>query len=406
MKVTLVNHSDTLGGASVVTVRLLDALRRAGVDARMVVVHKASLRSYVSQAGSAFSRKMAFLAEHARIFANNGFSYGNVFKVSIATAGLTLASHPWIKDADIVCLNWVNQGMLSIKGIEKIAAPIVWTMHDMWNMTGICHHAGDCKAFLMRCGLCPQLGSGARPDDISRRCFFAKEALYKKKNIHFVAVSNWLHDLCVQSPAMEGCDISVIPNAFPVGDFYTSPREPRFNLGLPAGPLVTMGAARLDDPIKGLDLAVETLNRLVNTNVKAVFFGALRDKQALGSLRIPYVHLGPLPQDKIAEILAHSSVVLSSSHYETLPGTLVEGLAAGAYPVAFDHGGQSDIVDHLSTGYLARYADTADLAKGIQTGIASAPDRESRHRVVAERFDSDVIARRYIDLFNSILSQK
>lgn len=244
------------------------------------------------------------------------------------------------------------------------------------------------------------------PDDISRRCFFAKEALYKKKNIHFVAVSNWLHDLCVQSPAMEGCDISVIPNAFPVGDFYTSPREPRFNLGLPAGPLVTMGAARLDDPIKGLDLAVEALNRLVNTNVKAVFFGALRDKQALGSLRIPYVHLGPLPQDKIAEILAHSSVVLSSSHYETLPGTLVEGLAAGAYPVAFDHGGQRDIVDHLSTGYLARYADTADLAKGIQTGIASAPDRERRHRVVAERFDSDVIARRYIDLFNSILSQK
>lgn len=406
MKVTLINHSDTLGGASVVTVRLLEALRLAGVDARMVVVHKASANPNVAQAGTAFSRNKAFLAEHARIFANNGFSYGDVFKVSIATAGLPLASHPWVKDADIVCLNWVNQGMLSLDGIRSIEAPIVWTMHDMWNMTGVCHHAGECNAFLMRCGLCPQLGRAARPDDISRRCFFAKEALYSEKKIHFVAVSNWLHDLCVQSPAMAGCDISVIPNAFPVGDFHTSPRVPRFDLGLPSGKLITMGAARLDDPIKGLDLAVEALNRLYGIDAKVVFFGALRDKHALDTLRLPFVHLGRVSQDKISEILAHSSVVLSSSHYETLPGTLVEGMAAGAYPVAFDHGGQRDIVDHLSTGYLARYADTADLAKGIKTGLLNAPDRDSQHRAVALRFDSDVIARRYIDLFDSILSQK
>ena len=390
-----------------VTVRLLEALRRAGVDARMVVTHKASDKPYISLAGSAFSRKMSFLAEHARIFASNGFSYRNVFKVSVATAGLPLASHPWIEDADIVCLNWVNQGMLSLDGIAAIKAPIVWTMHDMWNLTGICHHAGDCNAFLMRCGLCPQLGSAARPDDISRQCFFKKEALYRQKNIRFVAVSHWLHDLCVQSPAMAGRDVSVIPNAFPVADFYPAPRVPRFKLGLPAGTLITMGAARLDDPIKGLDLAIDALNRLAATgsDAKAVFFGALKDPHALDMLRMPHVNLGPVPQDKIGEILAHSSVVLSSSHYETLPGTLVEGMAAGAWPVAFDHGGQRDIVDHLSTGYLARYADTADLADGIRKGLASPADRDKQHRIVAGRFDSDVIARRYIDLFNDIISR-
>lgn len=35
-KVVLINHSDTLGGAAIVTFRLMQALRQQGVDARMV----------------------------------------------------------------------------------------------------------------------------------------------------------------------------------------------------------------------------------------------------------------------------------------------------------------------------------------------------------------------------------
>ena len=42
LKVTLISHSDLLGGASIVTYRLLYALRDAGVDARMVVFNRYS----------------------------------------------------------------------------------------------------------------------------------------------------------------------------------------------------------------------------------------------------------------------------------------------------------------------------------------------------------------------------
>ena len=42
MKLVLINHSDTIGGASVVTYRLLKALQAEGVDASMLVVHKAT----------------------------------------------------------------------------------------------------------------------------------------------------------------------------------------------------------------------------------------------------------------------------------------------------------------------------------------------------------------------------
>lgn len=41
MKIVLINHSDTRGGASVVSVRLLEALRALGAEASMLVVRKA-----------------------------------------------------------------------------------------------------------------------------------------------------------------------------------------------------------------------------------------------------------------------------------------------------------------------------------------------------------------------------
>ena len=71
-------------------------------------------------------------------------------------------------------------------------------------------------------------------------------------------------------------------------------------------------------------------------------------------------------------------------------------------PVAFDHGGQSDIIDHLQTGYLAKHPDAADLADGILWAASRRADRESLHKIAAERFGDRQVARRYIDFFNSL----
>ena len=55
MKVVLVNHSDSLGGASVVTYRLMEALIAQGVDARMLVVKKSTGSPYVAEAAGRFA---------------------------------------------------------------------------------------------------------------------------------------------------------------------------------------------------------------------------------------------------------------------------------------------------------------------------------------------------------------
>ncbi|MDE5594497.1 MAG: hypothetical protein K2I89_02855, partial [Muribaculaceae bacterium] len=102
MKVTLVNHSDIVGGASVVSLRLLEALRQHGVDARMIVkVASGPENEFVSELGDGFATKAAFLGERLRIFAANGFDRSTLFKVSTADRGLPVHRHPWIADAEI-----------------------------------------------------------------------------------------------------------------------------------------------------------------------------------------------------------------------------------------------------------------------------------------------------------------
>ena len=46
---------------------------------------------------------------------------------------------------------------------------------------------------------------------------------------------------------------------------------------------------------------------------------------------------------------------------------LLEAMACGTPSVSFDVGGVSEAVRHNDSGYLARSADAADLARGITT---------------------------------------
>lgn len=404
MKITLINHSDTLGGASTVTFRLMEALREAGADARMLVTHKASGSHYVTKAAPAWRSKIPFLAEHLRIWRAKGFSSENLFKISIATDGLPLSRHPLVLDADAVILNWVNQGMLSLDEISRIAArvPLIWTMHDMWNITGICHHAGSCDKYTSHCHDCPLMGNKAAADDLSAMTFDRKHDLYTGSRIHFVAVSRWLADLAARSALTADQPVTVINNPFRVDMLSVPVNKERGELGLPwHGRIVLMCAARLDDPFKNLPDAIEALNTLTDTDAVAVFVGECRDTSIFDSLAIPHFHLGMVnDKRRLHGIFASSSVVMSSSTYESFGATLLEGQAAGATPVGYVHDGRADIITDGVTGYAAG-PGIRSLGEALRTALDS-PISHSKLYQAAARYSYANIAGQYLGLINSL----
>lgn len=407
MKIAIINRSDLNGGAAVFTYRLTEAFRNNGIDATMLVTDKRSDTDFVVSYAHSLKDRFAFLAERLQIFLQNGFSKKNLFKVDTADFGRDISSHPAIKEADVIILNWINQGALSLDCVKKLCdtgKPILWNMHDMWECTGICHHAYECGGYKASCGKCAYLGSSCE-NDLSHKTWTKKKAVFSVPNIHFVAVSNWLADKCRESSLLAGKDICVIPNTIAV-DNFSHHRKPNSDYNIPADcKVLAMGAARLDDDVKGFPLLIDALKQLspdTASKVHLLLFGGLRNKELLNELAVPYTYLGAVTTDKVADILTHSDVILSSSLYESFGGTLIEGLASGCLAVTYGNGGQTDIVDHKRTGYIAEHKSTTDFAKGIEWAINENIDRSLLHQEMQQRFSPKTIVEKYLNLIESV----
>ena len=423
MKVVLINKSDSTGGAAVVTFRLMKAMRAAGIDARMLVAEKLTDSPYVELAAPRWMLRQAFLRERLTVLAANGMKRDTLFRIDNGACGVPLWRHPWIREADAVIINWINQGMLSLRGVKKLLASgkrVLWTMHDMWCMTGVCHHAASCRRYADggQCGDCPLLADKANPDDLSHRVWLKKNKIYThpyRSGLEpvFVAVSHWLADKAAQSSLLSARQVEVIPNVFSIDESLPlrgnkSPYE-RIE--------VVMGAARLDDPIKGFPTLISAMKALkvkdpaVFSRVRLSLFGTIRDYSLLEEIVADHRYLGRISPAEDCRLLHRSDIVVSTSDYETLPGTLVEGQAYGSVPVAFDSGGQRDIIDDGLTGFLAertlfREESASNIAEGIIRAARAletdgAAIRQRMRQAVERKFSIDTVTGAYMRLIEA-----
>lgn len=414
MKVLIVNTSERTGGAAVAANRLMEALINNGVKAKMLVRDKQSSSLCVSSAGSALCNKWNFAWERFVIWMNNRFSKDNLWKVSIANTGVDITKTQEFKEADVIHLHWINQGFISIKTIQKILAsgkPVVWTMHDMWEATAICHHSYECERFSDECGSCQFLHSPSA-NDLSHRVFLRKQKiLANASNLHFVAVSEWLASRSRQSSLIGSFPISVIPNSISLSQFKMVDRiDARTTLDITQPYVISFGAARIDDSIKGFSYLIEALKMLIAdgkfeaSDMCLLLFGGLRQPEILNEIPIPYKYMGYIDdEDQQSLVYSASNVTVSSSLYETFGQTLIEAMACGSLPVSFTGSGQTDIIDHLSNGYLAERLSSDSLADGIAWGLKAEIPAIQLRRSVSRRYSESVIANKYVQLYNSII---
>lgn len=410
MRIAIINRSDALGGAAIASARLCHALCHAGADARMLVLDRRTDDAAVQAVGTPLGNRYRFLAERLGIFTRNGMSRDTLFRIDTATHGVDLSRHPWVREADVVVLGWINQAMLSLDGVARLAAlgkPLVWVMHDMWNATGVCHHAEDCQGLFGQCEDCPLLPAGSR---LAQRTWLRKQELYTNCRLHFVAVSNWLKQVCQSSSLMRESDITVIPNPIDVAQFDAGFLDDNPWGIEPGRQALVMGAARLDDPIKGFDRLIAALRWLTENHPDAadrihlVLYGGLRDNTLLDQIPTPYTHLGYVTD--VQQVYRHVNIVVSSSTRETLPTTIVEGMACGCTAVTTGLGGQTDIVSHLDNGYVTTSLDPEELAQGFIWALDHCCDRQAQHDWIADRFDLSVVANRHLELYNRLLTHK
>ncbi len=422
MKVVIVNTSERTGGAAVAANRLMKALRKSGIDASMLVRDKQSDDENVISVNTSWVKRkinfIRFVWERIVIFINNGFDRKNLFAVSIANTGTDISKLPIIKNADIIHIHWINQGFLSLKDIQKLVQtgkPIVWTMHDMWPCTGICHHAHECTSYIEQCGNCYYLNSNSK-EDLSHTIWKKKQNV-SYKNIQFVAVSNWLQDILKMSSLTNASNSQTIPNLIDINLFNPIDKKiARKELGWKSDTkIILMGAAKLNDPIKGFNYLRESISFLTTYTEEEsyliVLFGEIKDNpNFLSDLPVPYVHLGVLSDVKyIAQLYQAADITVVPSLYETFGQTIIEAMACGCPVVSFNNSGQTDIIDHKKNGYLAEYKSSEDLAKGIHWTLFEADynllSKKAREKV-ADFYSEKIVANKYEEMYKEFIYDK
>ena len=134
-------------------------------------------------------------------------------------------------------------------------------------------------------------------------------------------------------------------------------------------------AANINERRKGLHLLAEALRRLDDPPLLMV---AGNGTVARG---IETRYLGAvLDEEILADAYRAADVFAVPTLADVLTQTAPESIACGTPCVAFDRGGVIDVVRHLETGYLARFGDVDDLARGLTTLLG---DSELLERLVA-----------------------
>lgn len=416
MRILIINTSERIGGAAIAANRLMDALRNNGIQAKMLVRDKQTDRPIVIGLKKSFWKIWQFVWERMVIWKANHFKKRNLFAVDIANTGTDITILPEFQQADIIHLHWINQGMLSLKNLRKILSsgkPVVWTMHDMWPCTGICHHARECNKYHQKCHHCSYLYKGGSKKDLSYRVFNTKLELYRMAPITFITCSRWLKERAGQSRLLDGHPVIDIPNPINTNVFKPRDRQDsRRSCALPAEKkLILFGSIKITDKRKGIDYFIESCRILAEKYPEltkewgVVVYG--KESEQLKPL-VPF-EVYPLnyisSEKELVNVYNAVDLFVTPSLEENLPNTIMEAMACGIPCVGFNIGGIPEMIDHLHNGYVADYRSAEDFANGIYWTLSEGEYRalsEEARRKVTSSYSENAIARKYIEVYNKI----
>ena len=304
---------------------------------------------------------------------------------------------------DVIQLHCIHGYYLNYKILfEYLNAtniPVVWTFHDCWAFTGHCAHfvTAGCDKWKIECYNCPLKTDYPKSlIDNSRSNYNLKKRLFSSnKNLHIVAVSNWLADLTRQS-FLKDKDINVIHNGVDLIRF--SPKKvqktERFRV---------LGVSGVWYKDKGLYDFYKLRELLDKDEYEIVMIGLTSEQikelpdGIIGIERTTSV-------SELAEYYSSADVFVNPTYADSFPTVNMEALACGTPVITYNTGGSPEIIDELS-GYVVEQGDIPNLVAAIEIVYKKGKEfyiAACRERVV-KHFDKNDCFERYINLYNELL---
>lgn len=359
LRVLHLSTSDVGGGAAIAARRIVEAQRRAGIDADWLLFkselpqtsHLYPPRTIALAPWQKRFLRLGQLLEWLIIFLGNGRRKDLMFKTTFAWSGLRRLSKINTEGYDLIHLHWVQGGFVSLSLLEKIhyatGLPIVYTLHDVWCSTAVCHLNGTCQGSASGCKECPIVSPLLRP--MVRRAFGQKQRMYAQTPTLWIALSTSQKADLQRSKIVPSMGIHRIPN--PIDTQFWTPALVSPKKGKEDPFVILFVAERPDDPNKGLEYLIEMFGHLrplltpsMRTPLLCVV-GEARNPKAFDACKVDVDCRGAIrSQDELRKLYQEADLLICASRYETFGQTIVEALATGTPVLSTRCGGPQDAI--------------------------------------------------------------
>ncbi|WP_395001650.1 glycosyltransferase [uncultured Helicobacter sp.] len=145
----------------------------------------------------------------------------------------------------------------------------------------------------------------------------------------------------------------------------------------------------------------------LKAQTKIIVFGKSAKQQEIAGIEAHF--LGMLYDDATLNLAYNAcNAFITPSLAENLSNAIMESLSCGTPVVAFDIGGNGDMLTHKYNGYLAKPNDSADLARGIKWVLGLDSDSyatlaRNARASVTQRFAHHLIAEQYIQSYKLLI---
>jgi len=388
--------------------RLHTGLRTRGIDSRALVGRKTTRSPHSKGIGKGrlLSRAEQVIHPLTKRLGLNDVHHLNSFRAK---------SNSFAKNADLVHVHgthgWFNY--LALPGLAR-DKPMVFTLHDMWPMTGHCCNSLDCERWATGCGECPYLDThpAVQRDNTAQEWRF-KESVYERARPTFVAVSRWLAQKADRG-LMAPHRMEYIANGMDLDSYQPIDKQVcREAMGIgDVRYAIIFVALSLHDENKGGPVVAKTLASLpdeIKRDTCLILFGD-NGKELSDALGMRTLDLGYVRNDR-HKAIAYSAADLCffPTRFDNLPLVLQESLSCGTPMLSSRVGGVPEVVREGVTGHLAQAGDSDEFLRLLQKMLL---DEEGRRRMgaecrsLAERdYGLDQSLDRHIELYDDVLAK-
>lgn len=328
-----------------------------------------------------------------RLFDNQGLNSKSVTKTFIECVRTI--------NPDIIHLHNIHGYYLNYEilfnFLKEWRGPVVWTLHDLWPITGHCAYFGvnECSKWRSGCGDCPYLKYYPKSVffDRSKSNWLQKKAAFTSlNNITLVPVSNWLSGI-IEESFMKNYPKVTIHNGVDTSVFTTCDNIKQSYV---------LGVANIWEERKGLHDFFE-LRKLLHSSIGIKLVGLTKEQKA----SLPEGIEGIERTNSVTELnslYANALALVNPTYEDNFPTVNIEALSCGTSVITYNTGGSPEAIDE-QTGIVVDKGDVMGLVKAIEE-IRNSCDKYTslQCRSRAETFfNSSLQYEKYLELYKTLI---